>query len=57
MRHELKKAGIKKLKCVYSDEPPVLENKGKERVPASISFVPSSAGLIIAGEVIKDLIK
>ncbi len=57
IRRELRLLGIKKLKCVYSDEPPVLENKGKERVPASISFVPSSAGLIIAGEVIKDLIK
>lgn len=52
MRRELKARGIKKLKTVYSTEPPVRH----DRVPASIAFVPSVAGLIIAGEVIKDLI-
>lgn len=62
MRRELKKRGIKKLKVVYSREEPVKlpENacpaEGKKRVPASIAFVPSTVGLIIAGEVIKDLI-
>ena len=54
MRKELKNRGVKKLKVLYSTEIP--QNDG-ERTPASISFVPSVAGLIIAGEVIKDLIK
>lgn len=62
MRKELKIRGIKKLKVVYSKEEPikvntVSENGVKRQVPASISFVPSVAGLIIAGEVIKDIIK
>lgn len=58
MRRELKKRGVESLKTVFSDEPPVnagLIENGKP-VPASIAFVPSVAGLIIAGEVIKDLI-
>ena len=53
MRRELKKRGIKKLKVVYSKEQPVVKNT----VPASVAFVPSVVGLIIAGEVIKDLVK
>ena len=59
IRKELKERGIKKLKVVYSKEEPIKPafNKDEERVPNSISFVPSVAGLIIAGEVIKDLIK
>lgn len=62
MRTELKKRGIEKLKVVYSKEQPITpaiedgEEKDKRRAPSSISFVPSVAGLIIAGEVIKDLI-
>lgn len=53
MRRELKKRGISDLKVVYSKEEPVPQ---KERgVPASISFVPSVAGLILAGEVVRDL--
>lgn len=52
MRYELKKRGIKKIKVLYSEETPV---KQENRTPASISFVPSVAGLIIAGEVIKDI--
>ncbi len=61
MRHELKKRGIKKLKVLFSTEEPFrannAENPNKEKLPpASISFVPSVAGLLIAGEVIKDLI-
>lgn len=56
MRYELKKRGIKKLKVLYSKEIPI-KNQSTPRVPSSISFVPSVAGLIIAGEVIKDLIK
>lgn len=58
MRKELKNRGIKKLKVVYSKEEPIKhENIDGKQVPASISFVPSVAGLIIAGEVIKDIIK
>lgn len=66
MRRELKKRGIKKLKVVYSKEQPISPKKtdqeefiksGKRQIPGSIAFVPSVAGLIIAGEVIKDLIK
>lgn len=53
MRRELKTKGITSLKVVYSEEEPVL----KERVPASISYVPSVAGLLIASEVVKELIK
>ncbi len=55
MRYELKKRNIKKLKVLYSKETPVKNTK--ERVPSSISFVPPVAGMIIAGEVIKDIIK
>ena len=54
MRRELKKRGITDLKVVYSQEEPL---KQGDRTPASISFVPPVAGLILAGEVIKDLIK
>lgn len=57
MRAELKKRGIKKLKTVFSDELPVKQSDKNERyIPASCSFTPSVAGLIIASEVIKDLI-
>ena len=54
MRRELKKRGIEHVKVVYSKEEP--KPNGKD-APASIAFVPSVAGLILAGEVIKDLIK
>ena len=59
MRKELKKRGIDKLKVLYSKEEPkkIILKKDEKKVPASISFVPSVAGLIIAGEVIKDIIK
>lgn len=63
MRKELKDRGIKKLKVLYSKEEPIKplplqnENPKKRQTPGSMSFVPSVAGLIIAGEVIKDLIK
>ena len=53
MRKELKNRGIDKLKVIYSKEEPIKNNTG---VPGSISFVPSVAGLIIAGEVIKDIL-
>ncbi len=63
MRTELKKRGIQKLKVLYSKETPVapqgapVSDDRRRAIPASISFVPSAAGLIIAGEVIKDIIK
>ncbi len=62
MRRELKKRSISRLKVVYSEEEPKKpamseEKTSKRTVPASIAFVPSVAGLIIASEVIKDLIK
>ena len=53
MRTRLKKEGIKKLKVVYSKEEPI---KNVDNIIGSVPFVPSVAGLIIAGEVIKDLI-
>ena len=65
MRRELKNRGVKKLKVVYSKEEPIKITdtqgieipEGKRQIPGSIAFVPSVVGLIIAGEVIKDLIK
>lgn len=59
MRQELRKAGIKNVKVVYSEEKPVrqIENAEFKNIPGSNAFVPSVAGLIIAGEVIKDLTK
>ena len=67
MRRELKKRGIKKLKVVYSKEKPFKphnpedgmeqeNSKTKKAVPGSTAFVPSVAGLILASEVIKDII-
>lgn len=53
MREKLRKAGIKKLKVIYSEEEPF---KGEGRTPASNPFTPSVAGLMIAGEVIRDLL-
>lgn len=63
MRYELKKLGIKGVKAVYSEEEPVKpgvnpddpQNQFRRSIPASNAFVPSVAGLIMAGEVIKDL--
>lgn len=69
MRHELKKRGINKLKVVYSKEEPITptncvcppgttnECTDRRSIPGSISFVPSVAGLIIAGEVVKDMVQ
>lgn len=53
MRRELKSRNIKSLKVVYSTETPIY--KPKDRVNASVSFVPSVAGLLIASEVVRDL--
>ena len=59
VRIGLRKRGINHLKVVYSKEdpviPPEVSDGVKKRVPGSISFVPSAMGLIIAGEVIKDI--
>ena len=58
MRRELKARGIKKLKVVYSEEAPVrvvAEEEHSRHAPASIAFIPSVVGLIIAGEVIRDI--
>ncbi|MDR1689480.1 MAG: tRNA threonylcarbamoyladenosine dehydratase [Clostridiales bacterium] len=58
MRKELRARGITSLKVVYSREEPVsvsIENGGRH-IPGSVSFVPPVAGMILAGEVIKDLI-
>ena len=78
MRYELKRRGIKKLKVVYSKEPPLTpiddmaiscrahctcppgtarKCTQRRQVPGSNAFVPSVVGLIIAGEVIKDIVK
>lgn len=63
MRRELKKRGVDRLKVVYSEEEPVkpfeseeTPPEGRRSVPGSCAFVPPVMGLIIAGEVIKDLI-
>ena len=58
MRKKLKERGIKNLKVVYSDEPPQTIDKGnlQGKVIGSTAFVPPVAGLILAGEVVKDLI-
>ena len=57
LRQELKKKNIKDLKVLYSKEIPIKPKNEGERILGSVSFVPSVAGLIIAGEVIKDIIK
>lgn len=65
MRKELKKRNIESLKVLYSKEEPIkitnntecLAETNKTQVPGSVSFVPSVAGLIIAGEIVKDIIK
>lgn len=61
MRYELKKRGIEKVKVVFSKEEPIKTNvfspETNKMIPGSNAFVPSSAGLLIASEVIKDLIK
>ena len=65
MRKECAKRGIRHLKVLYSTEDPITPvggtdeelPEGRRALPGSVSFVPSVAGLIIAGEVIRDLIK
>ena len=65
MRKELKRRGVKQLKVVYSQEPPrgpegalyqeSLAGEVRRQVPGSAAFVPAAAGLILAGEVVRDL--
>ena len=60
IRYELKRRGVKKLKVIYSKEQPVkvsapLENNARRCIPGSTAFVPASAGLLIASEVVKDI--
>ena len=55
MRKKLKELGIKNLKVVYSTEQPIKSQNQNSKFVGSISFVPSVAGLILAGEVIKDI--
>ena len=67
MRKECAKRGIRHLKVLFSTEDPIPSHpeaasdeelpEGRRALPGSVAFVPSVAGLIIAGEVIKDLIK
>lgn len=57
MRHELKKRGIKKLKVVYSKEKPIKMSSFQRGINGSTAFVPACAGLIMASEVIRDLLK
>lgn len=62
MRKELRVRGIDSLKVVYSKEPPLTPvaedcvSTARRQIPGSVSFVPPAAGLILAGEVIKDLV-
>jgi len=66
MRKECAKRGLKHVKVLFSTEDPITPNtdsnteelpEGRRALPGSVAFVPSVAGLLIAGEVIKDLIK
>lgn len=69
MRYELRKRNIKNVKVLYSTEEPIditnhpielellMENPHKHQIPGSVAFVPSVAGILIAREVILDLIK
>lgn len=59
MRHELRKRGVAELKVVYSQEPPLKSEKAEEagRVTGSVAFVPPAAGLLLASEVVRHIIK
>lgn len=60
IRSECKKRGIEKLKVVYSEEEPlssIINSENGRHAPGSVSFVPGVAGMILAGEIIKDIIK
>jgi tRNA A37 threonylcarbamoyladenosine dehydratase len=55
IRKELMAKNIRTVKVVFSDEPPIKPH-GNSGYPASIAFVPAAAGILIAGEVVRDLI-
>lgn len=60
MRYELRKAGIDSLRVVWSDEKPIShpdirDDETGKAVPGSVSFVPPAAGLVMAGEIIRDI--
>ena len=62
MRKELRKRGINHFKTVYSEEPALtpletVEDSNKRQTPGSISYVPAVVGLLMAGEIIRDLLK
>ena len=65
MRRELKKRGVEHLKVVYSEEAPMMpceiaeqpSEPASKRIPGSNAFVPPVAGLIIAGEVVRELVR
>ena len=65
IRKECKKRGIARLKVVYSEEDPIKVTpddlselpEGRNALPGSVCFVPAAAGMVIAGEVIKDIVK
>ncbi|MBO5227776.1 MAG: hypothetical protein J6B39_02135 [Lachnospiraceae bacterium] len=63
MRYELKKRGVKKLKVLFSKEElikvsaPLEEGSKRRSIPGSVAFVPAAAGLVIASEVVRDLVK
>lgn len=61
MRKELRERGVKKLKVVYSEETPrkpftIIQEGSRRAIPGSVSFVPPVAGMVMAGEVVRDLI-
>ncbi len=62
MRRELRKKGVTALKVVYSKEPPIRPgNRGgqeneRKKAPGSVAFVPPAAGLVLAGEVVRELV-
>lgn len=61
LRHELKKRNVTNLKVVYTKEPPLkplfADETKRKQTPASISYVPATAGLLIAGEIIRNILK
>ena len=62
MRRELRKRGIEHFKVVYSEEPALTplgsaEDGNKRQTPGSMSYVPAVAGLLMAGEIIRDLLE
>ena len=63
MRKELRKRGVERLKVVYSEEEALTPEgeteelpQGRRSIPGSVAFVPSAAGMILAGEVIRDIV-